>query len=175
MSAPEISRVLNHALKSVPAETYVGQWHLVQSTLPFWTDKRKPRIHYVPIQETSPTPKYQDVATFFEKGFFSSTWTETQVIGTDTQHPTVPTAYEWRGPGWMKILRCEWAFVACEPSEYAILLFGKTLVTPEGLDILYRSPKPDAQTIDKVKAALQAIPEIASVAAQLYFTNQDDI
>ncbi len=153
-------------IPTIPQLTSSSPWHIIQTTLPLWKDKRNVHINYAAASNSrlDDTVVYQTAS--------GSTKTKT-VHGIDTPSggDGVDGVWEWRGKSWLKIASSHWEVLGCscggeeerdedEEEETAaaaaaaasawwvVVFFEKTLFTPAGLDIL--SP---AKTLDEAVVA----------------------
>ncbi len=141
------------------ARSLEGTWLVEGTTFPMWLDgtKQSPRFRYSNVDG----PRMDDTVSYEKNGV-----TET-IEGVDTQHPTVPTHFTWRGRGVLGLFASEWDVVFIDPRErFAIITFSKTLATPEGLDVIARQKMNDAAWADAL-AHIEATPELRALATGL--------
>jgi hypothetical protein len=73
------------------------------------------------------------------------------------------SAFTWRGKGLLFFARSNWEVVLKDPGgEWAVIHFSKTLFTPEGVDILFRTGTPDSVTLASVKQRMEQVPALKS-------------
>ncbi|MDP3236265.1 MAG: hypothetical protein Q8S33_11250 [Myxococcales bacterium] len=127
--------------------TLLGRWHVVATTFPMWRTRCDVTFTYGPLSEHSATDRvaYTEGATAGE------------ILGVDTQHAQVPTHFTWRGNGLLSLFTSEWDVVAVAPdASWVVLTFGATLATPEGADVISRSPTLDDEALGQAVAAASA-------------------
>ncbi len=78
------------------------------------------------------------------------------IEGTDTQDPSVPAHFTWRGKGILAAFSSDWVIAHESPDQrWMILYFTKTIATPEGVDVIAKIPilpPEDRAAVDKVLA-----------------------
>ena len=111
-----------------------GTWHVFYSTLPMWESNRNVTITYSPLPDIeggwNNLVKYQPVS--------SDKWKT--VEGIEKPDPSIPSAWNWRGKGWLKIASSHWETLGWGDEEdgWLVIWFQKTLFTPAGIDVLAR-------------------------------------
>ncbi|MBK8255077.1 MAG: hypothetical protein IPK82_20755 [Polyangiaceae bacterium] len=124
-----------------------GGWHVLASTFPMWLEGKKtdPNFIYRVIDGTSPV-ELDDTVAYTEGGRRET------IEGIDTQESTFPTHFTWRGKGLLAAFSSDWVVVSTGPEDrYVVLYFTKTLVTPEGVDVIARTPtlsEPDRKAVE---------------------------
>lgn len=143
-------------------KVFLGRWHIVATTLPFWRKKRGPVVTYTERSDGS----WSDVLSWR-----SARGSEKWLAGVD--HTVPGGRFVWRGSGFLRVLSSEWAFVASAPdlswcaTWFARASFG---VTPEGMDVYARTPG-DVRVAD-VLAQLATRPDLPALGAAWYETQR---
>lgn len=135
---------------SLEASALVGTWHVVASNFPMWLDgtKTKPTFTYGVL----PGGTLSDVVRYEENGAVG------YVEGTDTQDGT---HFTWRGTGALIFFTSEWDVAELDPNgEWAVIVFGRTLATPEGVDVITRAAVPPAEVFEAALRAIAADPAL---------------
>lgn len=129
----------------------VGSWFIVQTSLPLWLkgDKLNPTLNYTLIQSKG-KEQLLDVVKYTNNG------KQKTITGYDTIDPTNPNAFSWRGKGWLSLFTSQCEIRLIDPNgQWAVSWFSKTPFTPEGVDIISRTPTLPAATIDAIKQAMR--------------------
>ena len=138
-------------MNAITFKIIIGTWFIVQTSLPLWLkgDKLNPTLTYTPMQRKG-KEVLQDEVKYTQKG------KQKVITGYDTMDPSNPDAFSWRGKGWLSLFtsKCEIRLIDTN-GQWAVSWFSKTPFTPEGVDIISRTPTLDAATIDKIKQAMR--------------------
>ena len=98
-----------------------------------------------------------DEVKYHEKGHLKT------ITGYDYQDEHDSSAFVWRGKGLLSLLRSKWKVVLQDPDgQWAVIWFSKTLFTPEGVDIISRTPKFSPQMLADIKAKMADHPLLAN-------------
>lgn len=143
-----------------PLSALVGTWHILQTNFPMWLkgDKRSPQLHYSAMDRAD---QLGDRVTYRDRS-----GAEKQILGVDTQDPTLPAHFTWRGRGLLSLLRSEW-YVVHASAEVMAVYFTPTLFTPAGIDIVARAPSPSPDAIDAARSGALALPGLEEHVAAL--------
>ncbi|KAI9804070.1 MAG: hypothetical protein M1825_001471 [Sarcosagium campestre] len=152
-----------------------GEWFVTHSSLPLWKNKKNVIIKYTPLPPekggiTHGTDLLDDLVSYQKIG---SEKVQT-VHGLDRVSGDDAGAWDWRGLGMMRIASTHWEILGYgalvrpgedgtlvyatqvpKPEDWVVTFFQKTIFTPAGIDLYFRSPTavtPDV--VDGVKAAL---------------------
>jgi hypothetical protein len=128
-----------------------GVWFVIASNFPMWTkgNRTRPRFIYSNVRTIAGRTVMDDTVAYVQKG------REKTIIGVDTQDSGVPTRFEWRGKGFLKLLTSRWEIVSVSADEQLIALaFHKTLVTPAGIDIISRTEQVSEAAYAAILAAI---------------------
>jgi hypothetical protein len=138
-------------MNAITFHIIVGTWFIVQTNLPLWLkgDKLNPTLNYTLIQRRG-KEQLLDVVKYTQKG------KQKTITGYDTMDPTNPDAFTWRGKGWLSLFTSKCEIRLMDPNgQWAVSWFSKTPFTPEGVDIISRTPTLPATTIDAIKQAMR--------------------
>lgn len=119
------------------AKRLSGGWHVLATNFPMWLtgEKTEPVFLYRLTSAPGETATLDDTVAYNESGRRGT------IEGTDTQDPNMPTHFTWRGNGLLALFTSDWAIVATGPDDrWMVLYFTKTIATPEGVDVIARSP-----------------------------------
>lgn len=122
-----------------------GTWYIVETNFPMWLkgDKLNPTLNYT-ITEKNGKEVLLDEVKYIQKGKAKS------ITGYD--YPDGGNGYIWRGKGILSLLKSEWEIVFADPyGHWAVSWFAKTLFTPEGVEIISRTPTLPQETIEEIK------------------------
>lgn len=103
-----------------------------------WLDgtKRDPRFQYAVLPDSSDGARLSDEVSYED----AASGERETIDGIDTQDPSVPAHFTWRGAGILMLFTSEWYVAAMAPDRsWAIIYFTETPATPEGVDIIARS------------------------------------
>lgn len=136
------------------ARTLEGEWFVAATNFPMWLagDRCDPRFLYSNLRQKDGLVVMDDTVSYLRQEK-----TERQTIeGFDTQDPSQPAHFTWRGAGILMLFTSEW-YVAHhnEASRYAIIYFTETLATPAGVDVITREPQPSAELIAEANDFIQ--------------------
>jgi lipocalin len=149
---------------ALDARELEGTWHVVATTFPMWLDGKKtaPRFTYSNVRTDDGVTQMDDLVSYVEDG------TPGSIEGVDTQGE-VPTHFTWRGKGLLALFKSEWdvVFVSADRS-WAIITFSKTLATPEGMDVISRTPEFPNEALRVIEAheALKRLAPLTRLTAR---------
>jgi lipocalin len=144
---------------TLTCEQLAGTWHVVATNFPMWTkgSKTSPTFTYA----LRPDGTLSDVVGYLEDGKPGT------IEGVDTQDPKAPAHFTWRGLGWLALFSSAWDVAALDPAgEWAVISFAATLATPEGVDVIFRTP-PSDEALAQVLSFVAAEPALRARAAGL--------
>lgn len=127
------------APRTVRVHELEGTWHVVSTNFPMWLDgtKRDPRFTYGLLPDSNEGARLSDEVSYQDV----ETGARETIEGIDTQDPSVPAHFTWRGDGILMLFTSEWYVAAIAPDRsWAIIYFTETPATPEGVDIIARTP-----------------------------------
>jgi hypothetical protein len=125
-------------------------------------DKTNPTFTYSQIDKKSDPNVLLDEVNYQKKG-------QTKTLtGFDYPDPTDSSAFVWRGKGLLSLVRSHWKVVLLDPNgQWAVIWFSKTLFTPEGVDIISRTPNLSGPTLDHIKSLMAADPLLSKQLTSL--------
>jgi len=129
--------------------TLVGTWFICVTNFPMWLKGNK----------THPTFNYSLVAnqerTLLDEVKYRKNGKLATITGYDLQDSTDPTTFIWRGKGILSLLKSKWKVALLDSSgQWAVIWFSKTLFTPEGVDIISRTPTLSPTILQEIKAQM---------------------
>lgn len=157
-----------------------GLWHITDSTLPLWSDKRNVTISYAPIEPKTGSNQQSLKRMNDTVAYQSLTSDKTKTIdGIDTASDEGTENWDWRGSGWLKLITSHWEILGFGQDsgvDWALVYFYSTYLTPFGVDILCRSKEGvSAETLSAIKEALTKVedPVLTKMAGELYSVKRD--
>lgn len=126
--------------------TLVGTWFICFTNFPMWLkgNKTNPTFNYSIIKGKE--SQLLDEVKFLKKG------KEKSIRGIDYQDNQIPSAFVWRGQGILRVLKSKWQVKLLDKDgQWAVIWFSKTLFTPEGVDVICRHSRLDADTFNHIK------------------------
>lgn len=143
---------------ALDARRIEGGWHVLATNFPMWLDgKKTDPVFIYRVQEDGGGPVVlDDTVAYTESGAKES------ILGTDTQDPASPSHFTWRGKGLLAAFTSDWVIAKIGPEgRWMVLYFTKTIATPEGVDVIGRSPAMSKEERAEVLRALSADPFLA--------------
>jgi hypothetical protein len=128
----------------------VGTWFIHSTNFPMWLkgDKVNPTFNYSVV--TKKDRVLLDEVKYLKNG------KEKSIVGYDTQAPKDTTVFVWRGKGLLHLLKSKWKVALMDDSgQWAVIWFSKTLFTPEGVDIISRTPSLSPAVIHQIQAKME--------------------
>lgn len=132
-------------------QTLVGTWFICSTNFPMWLkgDKTSPTFTY------SITDKKDGINVLLDEVKYQKKGKTKTLTGFDYQDRTDSSAFVWRGKGLLSLVRSQWKVVLQEPGgQWAVIWFSKTLFTPEGVDIISRTPQLSDKTLNHIKSLI---------------------
>ena len=107
--------------QTIPLHALAGQWYIHLTNFPMWLkgDRTMPTFNYK-IGKKNGKEGLEDQVQFIKNG------REKSIKGFDTPLNEHNTAFEWRGKGWMKVLKSRWTILYFT-ERWAVIYFDKTL------------------------------------------------
>lgn len=117
---------------SFDARRLEGGWHVIASNFPMWLEGKKTDPNFIyRVRLGGDEVELDDTVAYTESGRRET------IEGTDTQDPASPTHFTWRGRGLLAAFASDWVVAATGPEDrWIVLYFTRTLVTPEGVDVI---------------------------------------
>jgi hypothetical protein len=132
-----------------------GEWFVVATNFPMWLegDKKDPRFRYSSFREVDGRVVMDDEVSYLEDGS-----SERQTIeGLDTQDPSIPAHFTWRGKGFLALFTSEWYVAHDDPDlRFAIIYFTETPATPAGVDVITRNATPSPAVVQAATTMIQS-------------------
>lgn len=128
----------------------VGTWFIHSTNFPMWLkgDKVHPTFNYSLVAKKERV--LLDEVNYLKNG------KEKTIVGFDTQDSKDTAVFVWRGKGLLHLLKSKWKVALLDNSgQWAVIWFSKTLFTPEGVDIISRTPSLSPAVIDQIKSKME--------------------
>ncbi|QHV93692.1 lipocalin/fatty acid-binding family protein [Spirosoma endbachense] len=140
-------------------QTLLGSWFICSTNFPMWLkgDKTNPTFTYSVSYRKAETTVLLDEVKYQKRG-------ETKTLtGFDYQTKNDSSIYIWRGKGVLRLVRSQWQVVLQDPNgQWAVIWFSRTLFTPEGVDIISRTPQQlPEKTLNHIKSLMADNPLLA--------------
>ena len=138
---PEMSSSANCTFEPPSSQDLLGDWFIVQTSLPFWSDKRNVKITYSEGSSAASgiTSVQDDVI------YQTSTSEKTKTVrGLNTSSQRgLPGAWDWRGLGWVKIVSNHWEVLAhdldgLDGRVWMVIHTEKSFFAPEAVHVYSR-------------------------------------
>ncbi|GAB3918211.1 hypothetical protein [Larkinella terrae] len=132
-------------------QTLVGTWFICSTNFPMWLkgDKTNPTFTYTLLDKKGKTVLLDEVKYLKNNKIKTLT-------GFDYPDPADERAFVWRGQGLLSLVRSHWKVALLDSSgQWAVIWFSKTLFTPEGVDIISRSPTLPADQLARIQALME--------------------
>ena len=140
-----------------------GTWYVLESNFPMWADGKKtdPAFRYG-ILEGEDGVRLDDRVSYREGG------REASIDGIDTPDPRDSSHFTWRGKGLLRLFSSEWYVTLLAPdASWAVIYFSSTIATPEGVDVIARTPSLPAGTMEMIRRAIAEDPALRAKAKGL--------
>lgn len=112
-----------------------GKWYVVATNFPMWLDSKNtnPNFNYTNFREKKGKLIFDDCV------MYSKNKTPKQIKGKDKQKSANELKFSWRGKGLLGLFKSNWRVIASDKEGRWIAIYStKTLVSPEGVDIIAR-------------------------------------
>ena len=119
----------------------LGDWFIVQTSLPYWRDKRNVKITYSNISPSNSTiQSVQDEVSY--RTLTSETIKTLRGINTPSPRGQ-PGAWDWRGSGWVKVVSNHWEILSYGNDqdggvEWMVIYTEKSFFTPAAVHVYSR-------------------------------------
>lgn len=156
---------------SLDAARVAGAWYVLASNFPMWLtgEKRDPLFLYKVNNPGAFPAELDDTVAYVESGRRET------IEGTDYQDPNNAAHFTWRGKGILFAFASDWVISAVGPEgRWMVLYFTKTVATPEGVDVIARSPTLSDEDRAAVTKLLAADPFLAPRATGLVWLQRSD-
>lgn len=112
-----------------------GKWYVVATNFPMWLDAKNtdPNFNYTNFREKNGKLVFDDCV------MYSKNNSPKQIKGKDKQKKSDELKFAWRGKGLLGLFKSNWRVIANDKEGRWIAIYStKTLVSPEGVDIIAR-------------------------------------
>lgn len=112
-----------------------GKWYVVGTNFPMWLDKKNtdPNFNYTNFREKNGKLIFDDCV------MYSKNKSPKKIKGKDKQKHSAELKFAWRGKGLLGLFKSNWRVIASDKEGRWIVIYStKTLVSPEGVDIIAR-------------------------------------
>lgn len=150
----------------------MGTWYIVATNYDFWQARSYPTVTYQLISDETSVVKIFDRVAFQQNG------EDKTLDGVDIQDPSFPSHFQWRGEGWLHIIRSQWFIVAVGPEldgdyTWVATWFADNMWgTGSGFDIYMRSPNTQQQELQKIIDGLRRDSFFAAQSKNAFMTDQ---
>ncbi|MBA4851107.1 lipocalin family protein [Emticicia sp. BO119] len=141
----------------------VGAWFVCYSSFPMWLegDKTNPEFNYT-VSNRKGEKVLSDEVKYLKKG------KEKTIEGYDYPDKKDSSAFIWHGKGILGLLKSKWRVALMDPKgEWAVIAFSRTLFTPEGVDIISRTPEITEDTFLKIKNLMEKDEELRGYSEKI--------
>ncbi len=133
-------------------EKFAGKWYVVATNYNFWKSKSRthPVINLDLLNEGSGRT-FLSCVTYKWRGFART------IAGYEKQDKSVAGRFVWQGKGLLSIIKNEWFLITvADDYSWAFTYFPKSNIgTPEGVDVLSRSPEMSEDLLQKIIAQVR--------------------
>lgn len=139
-------------MKEIGLTFMVGTWFIIQTNFPMWLkgDKLNPTLNYTLIERKG-QPMLLDVVKYTHKG------KQKTITGYDKADAENPYIFYWRGKGLLAIASSKCDIRLRDPKgQWAVSWFSKTAFSPEGVEIISKTPTLPPATLSHIKQLMQA-------------------
>ena len=159
----------------------LGLWHILGTNLNMWKDKLTPTITYS-IHDQLPDGRVHinDLVEYYTKRPFVG-FVPTSISGIDTQLSNKPSRFQWRGNGVLKLFTSQFGFVFVDdetpvgqPYQWVATIFGSTLFTSAGIDLMTRTRQPPAHVLNKFVRLCQDHPILRTKSTNMFYTREKE-
>jgi hypothetical protein len=112
-----------------------GKWYVVATNFPMWLDKKNtdPNFNYTNFREKNGKQIFNDCV------MYSKNKSPKKIKGKDKQKYSDELKFSWRGKGLLVLFKSNWRVIASDKEGRWLAIYStKTLVSPEGVDIIAR-------------------------------------
>ncbi len=176
MSSKEIDAV---SVDEFNPNRALGLWHILATNLNMWKEKLTPTITYS-IHDQLPDGRVRinDLVEYYTRRPFVG-FVPTNVKGIDTQLIYKPSRFQWQGNGILKLFRSDFGFIFVDnetpdnqPYQWAATMFGSTLFTSSGVDLMTRTRQPPTHVLNDFVRLCQEHPILKSKSTNMFYTRE---
>lgn len=124
-----------------------GKWYVVATNFPMWLAKKNsdPNFNYTNFREKN------GKLIFDDRVIYSKNKTPKKIKGKDKQKHSDELKFSWRGKGLLALFKSNWRVIASDKEGRWIAIYStKTLVSPEGVDIIARKKELSGKEIHSI-------------------------
>ncbi len=128
-----------------------GKWYVVATNFPMWLDKKNtdPNFNYTNFREKNGKLIFDDCV------MYSKSKSPKKIKGKDKQKKSDELKFAWRGKGLLALFKSNWRVIASDKEGRWIVIYStKTLVSPEGVDVIARKKDLSEKEIQGILAHL---------------------
>ncbi len=128
-----------------------GKWYVVATNFPMWLDKKNtdPNFNYTNFREKKGKLIFDDCV------MYSKNKSPKKIKGKDKQKHSDELKFAWRGKGLLALFKSNWRVIASDKEGRWIVIYStKTLVSPEGVDVIARKKDLSEKEIHSILAHL---------------------
>lgn len=179
MSSREIDAV---SVDDFDPNRALGLWHILATNLNMWKNKLTPTITYtIHDQLSDGRVQLNDLVEYYSRRPFVG-YKPTSIKGIDTQLTTHKRSrYRWQGNGILKLFRSDFGFVfvddetpADQPYEWVATIFGSTLFTSAGVDLMTRTRQPPTHVLNNFVRFCREHPILKSKSMNMFYTREKE-
>lgn len=139
-------------MKPLDLEALEGKWYIHMTNFPMWLkgDKTQPTFNYS-LEKRQGKQGLRDEVQYLKNGKLRS------IKGFDTVLDSSNRRFEWRGQGWMSILRSRWEILYLHKAKWGIIYFEKTLFTPAGYDVISKRKNIEEESMQAILNQLHVL------------------
>jgi hypothetical protein len=129
-----------------------GKWYVVATNFPMWLDSKNadPNFNYTNFREKNGKLIFDDCV------MYSKNKSPKQIKGKDKQKRSDELKFAWRGKGLLVLFKSNWRVIASDKEGRWIAIYStKTLVSPEGVDIIARKKNLSESEINGIISHLE--------------------
>jgi hypothetical protein len=128
-----------------------GKWYVVATNFPMWLDKKNtdPNFNYTNFREKN------DKLIFDDRVMYSKNGSPKKIKGKDKQKHSEELKFSWRGKGLLALFQSNWRIIASDKEGRWLVIYStRTLVSPEGVDVIARKKDLSEKEIHAILAHL---------------------
>lgn len=128
-----------------------GKWYVVATNFPMWLNKKNtdPNFNYTNFREKKGKLIFDDCV------MYSKNKSPKKINGKDKQKHSDELKFSWRGKGLLVLFKSNWRVIASDKEGRWLAIYStKTLVSPEGVDIVARNKHLSESEIKSIIAHL---------------------
>ena len=158
----------------------LGLWHILATNLNMWKSKLTPTITYTLHESSLGRVQMDDLVEYYTRRPFVG-FVQTNVKGVDTQLAHKASRFQWRGNGALKFVTSDFGFIfvdettpADQPYEWVAIMFGPTLFTSAGIDLMTRTRQPSTEILNNFVRLCRENPLVRPKALNMFYTREKE-